>query len=118
MRALFARALLANPESEAGWLWFATVAEDPGEQRYALNRALAINPESAGLHRLVLLPRGPATTPPDLSELDEPPLPLIWRRRAMSACSLCRAPRSSARLLDHRHLDHFGLAAIARRQSA
>jgi len=43
-RALFARALRANPESEAGWLWFATVAEDPGEQRYALNRAMAINP--------------------------------------------------------------------------
>ena len=62
-RALFARALLANPESEAGWLWFATVTEDPGEQRYALNRALAVNPESSGLHRLVLLPRGPATTP-------------------------------------------------------
>jgi branched-chain amino acid transport system substrate-binding protein len=74
-RVLFARALLANPESEAGWLWFATVAEDPGEQRYALNRALAINPESLGLHRLVVLPPGPATIPPDLIELDEPPLP-------------------------------------------
>jgi ABC-type branched-subunit amino acid transport system substrate-binding protein len=74
-RALFARALLANPESEAGWLWFATVAEDPGEQRYALNRALALNPESLGLHRLVVLPPGPATIPPDLIELDEPPLP-------------------------------------------
>ena len=74
-RALFARALLANPESEAGWLWFATVAEDPGEQRFALNRAMAINPESSGLHRLVVLPPGPATTPPDLGELDEPPLP-------------------------------------------
>ncbi len=49
-RALFARALLVNPESEAGWLWFATVAEDPGEQRYALNRAMAINPESSALH--------------------------------------------------------------------
>lgn len=74
-RALFARALLANPESEAAWLWFATVAEDPAEQRYALNRALAINPESTGLHRLVLLPPGPDTIPADLIELDEPPLP-------------------------------------------
>jgi ABC-type branched-subunit amino acid transport system substrate-binding protein len=74
-RALFARALLANPESEAAWLWFATVAEDPAEQRYALNRALAINPESTGLNRLVLLPPGPATIPADLIELDEPPLP-------------------------------------------
>jgi branched-chain amino acid transport system substrate-binding protein len=74
-RALFVRALLANPESEAAWLWFATVAEDPAEQRYALNRAMEINPESTGMHRLVVLPPGPATIPPDLIELDEPPLP-------------------------------------------
>ena len=36
---------------------------------------MAINPESSGLLRLVMLPPGPDTTPPDLSELDEPPLP-------------------------------------------
>jgi ABC-type branched-subunit amino acid transport system substrate-binding protein len=74
-RALFVRALLMDPNSEAGWLWFATVADDPAEQRYCLNRALKINPESAGLHRLALLPRGPSMIPPDLIELDQPPLP-------------------------------------------
>ncbi|MDQ3695159.1 MAG: tetratricopeptide repeat protein, partial [Chloroflexota bacterium] len=74
-RAMFARALLADPESELGWLWFATVVEDPHEQRYCLNRALAINPESPGMRRLVLLPRGPAVIPPALIQLDTPALP-------------------------------------------
>ncbi|MCC7022061.1 MAG: ABC transporter substrate-binding protein [Thermomicrobiales bacterium] len=74
-RALFARALQADPESERAWLWFATVADDPAEQRYCLRRALEINPESVGLQRLALLPPGPETVPPEVRELDQPPLP-------------------------------------------
>ncbi|MCA9864631.1 MAG: tetratricopeptide repeat protein, partial [Thermomicrobiales bacterium] len=42
-RALFVRALLADHENERAWLWLATVATDPDEQRYCLNRALEIN---------------------------------------------------------------------------
>jgi branched-chain amino acid transport system substrate-binding protein len=110
-RALFARALLANPESEAGWLWFATVTEDPGEQRYALNRALAINPESSGLHRLVLLPRGPATTPPDLSELDEPPLPPDLA--TASHIRLLAVPRPA---LERQHRAHAKRSSRAQQQ--
>jgi ABC-type branched-subunit amino acid transport system substrate-binding protein len=74
-RALFVRALLTDHENERAWLWLATVATDPDEQRYCLNRALEINPESSGLRRRVLLPAGPAVVPPELIELDHPPLP-------------------------------------------
>jgi ABC-type branched-subunit amino acid transport system substrate-binding protein len=74
-RALFVRALLTDHENERAWLWLATVATDPDEQRYCLNRALEINPESSGLRRRVLLPPGPAVVPPELIELDHPPLP-------------------------------------------
>lgn len=74
-RALFVRALLTDHENERAWLWLATVATDPDEQRYCLNRALEINPESSGLRRRVLLPAGPAAVPPELIELDHPPLP-------------------------------------------
>jgi ABC-type branched-subunit amino acid transport system substrate-binding protein len=74
-RALFVRALLVDHENERAWLWLATVSTDRDEQRYCLNRALEINPESSGLRRRALLPAGPATVPPELIELDHPPLP-------------------------------------------
>jgi branched-chain amino acid transport system substrate-binding protein len=74
-RALFVRALLTDHENERAWLWLATVATNPDEQRYCLNRALEINPESSGLRRRSLLPPGPATVPPELIELEHPPLP-------------------------------------------
>lgn len=74
-RTLFAHALHLEPDNERAWLWYATVAEDPAEQRYCLNRALEINPESRGLQRLVALPRGPMSVPDELRQVDEPPLP-------------------------------------------
>jgi branched-chain amino acid transport system substrate-binding protein len=92
-RALFARALLADPENERAWLWFATVAEDPAEQRSCLNRALKINPESTGLRRLALLPPGPSRIPPDLIELDQPPLPPDLE--AISRVAMPILPRSA-----------------------
>lgn len=74
-RARFARALELDAENELAWLWFATVATDPAEQRYCLNRAREINPESPGRRRLATLPSGPAVAPPDLVHVDTPPLP-------------------------------------------
>ncbi|MFT4040001.1 MAG: tetratricopeptide repeat protein, partial [Thermomicrobiales bacterium] len=67
-RALFVRALLMDPENERGWLWLATVATDPAEQRYCLTRALEINPETSGLRRSALLGHGPESVPPELIE--------------------------------------------------
>lgn len=96
-RDYFAHALLADPEREVSWLWFATVAEDPAEQRYCLNRALAINPESAGLKRLALLPPGQPRIPRDLIELDQPPLPPDL---AMSKVSMPLLPRTA---VERRH---------------
>src|SRR5215218_9024822 len=72
-RALFVRALLVDHANERAWLWLATVSTDPDEQRYCLNRALEINPESSGIRRRALLPPGPAVVPPELIELDHPP---------------------------------------------
>ena len=74
-RTLFARALQLDAENELAWLWFATVATDPAEQRYCLNRARAINPETPGRRRLAQMPPGPAVAPPDLAHIDTPPLP-------------------------------------------
>ena len=50
-RDLIVRSLSADPNNEHAWLWFATVATDRGEQRYAINRALTVNPESVGRAR-------------------------------------------------------------------
>ncbi len=74
-RALFAHALHLDPDNERGWLWYATICDDPSQERYCLNRALEVNPESVGLQRLIELPSGPQTVPPDLQLVDEPPLP-------------------------------------------
>lgn len=74
-RALFVHALHLDSESEKGWLWLATLSEDPAEKRYCLNRALTINPESVGFARLTQLPPGPSSVPDDLTDLIPPPLP-------------------------------------------
>jgi hypothetical protein len=72
---LFAHALLIEPESELGWLWFAAVTDDPAEKRYALDRAIAINPDSiGGAGRKQLLDIAPAM-PNELSDIGAPPLP-------------------------------------------
>jgi branched-chain amino acid transport system substrate-binding protein len=72
---LFARALLIDPDSELGWLWFAAVTDDPAEKRYALDRAIDINPDSiGGTSRKQLLDVAPAM-PNELSDIGAPPLP-------------------------------------------
>lgn len=71
----FAHALLADPSNELAWIWFATVAEARSEQRYCINRALAINPESAVRPRLRAVKGVTPKVPPELAELDAPVLP-------------------------------------------
>lgn len=72
---LFAHALLIEPESELGWLWFAAVTDDPAEKRYALDRAIDINPDSiGGAGRKQLLDVAPAM-PNELSDIGALPLP-------------------------------------------
>lgn len=74
-RDLVVKALIADQESELGWIWFATVASDRGEQRYAIDRALKINPESAARLRLRRLQRTRPVVPPEFVELEPPALP-------------------------------------------
>ena len=98
-RRLFAEAVLANPDDELGWIWFATVASDPHEQRYCIDRALRINPESPARVRLEALSQTEPSVPPELEEIHLPelppdlqqphpsprlPLPLTTRRRPIS----------------------------------
>jgi ABC-type branched-subunit amino acid transport system substrate-binding protein len=72
---LFAQALLIDPESELGWLWFAAATDDPAEKRYALDRAIEINPDSiGGASRKRLLDTAPAM-PNELSDIGALPLP-------------------------------------------
>src|SRR5215212_3690114 len=74
-RQLFAQALLLDPGSEVAWLWYATVAASPGERRYALNRAVQIDPDSAARTALADLAGVEPVVPADLADLAEPPLP-------------------------------------------
>src|SRR5690606_36122360 len=74
-RSSFVQALQHDATSELAWLWLAPVVTDPAEQRYCLNRAAAINPETPGQRRLARLPAGPAVPPPEVRHLDKPPLP-------------------------------------------
>ncbi len=46
LEAQFTEAILEDPDNEHAWLWLAEVSDDPGEQRYCLERALKINPKA------------------------------------------------------------------------
>lgn len=105
-RALFAHAIQLDSENERGWLWFATVAAEPSEQRYCLKRALDINPESTGLQRLLRLPSGPATVPPDLQLVDEPPLPPDLAKAGKVALPIL--PRSTIERRQRARMKHSG----------
>lgn len=74
-RLVLAEALALDPEFEQAWLWFAHVAEDPGERRFCLERAAAINPESTARQELPKLRQVAAVQPPEVDEILPPPLP-------------------------------------------
>ena len=72
---LFAQALLIDPESELGWLWFAAVTDDPAEKRYALDRAVSINPDSIGVASRKRMLDVTPVMPNELTDIGAPPLP-------------------------------------------
>lgn len=72
---LFAQALLVDPDSELGWLWFAAVTDDPAEKRYALDRAVSINPDSIGVASRKRMLDVTPVMPNELSDIGAPPLP-------------------------------------------
>lgn len=74
-RRLFAEAILADPDDELGWIWFATVTSNQQEQRYCIDRALGINPESPARSRMDVLEHATPQVPPELAEIHRPELP-------------------------------------------
>jgi branched-chain amino acid transport system substrate-binding protein len=74
-RSSFTEAVLADPDYDLGWIWFGTVATDRGEQRYCVERALTINPESPVKARLATLEQVTPVVPPELESVHRPPLP-------------------------------------------
>ncbi|MFN8591085.1 MAG: ABC transporter substrate-binding protein [Thermomicrobiales bacterium] len=106
---LIAQALLTDPESELGWLWFAAVTEDPPEKLYALERAVNINPDSianAARKRFPdvtpVMPNeltdiGALPLPPELADLEAQPrrVPLLVRKRESARVSAARARRQA-----------------------
>jgi branched-chain amino acid transport system substrate-binding protein len=99
---LFAQALLVDPDNELGWLWFAAVTGDDAEKRYALDRAVSINPDSIGagsrkrmLHIDPVMPNeltdiGALPLPPELADLEAGPR-LVRRFRRTSPMRPSRA---------------------------
>ncbi|MEZ4561223.1 MAG: ABC transporter substrate-binding protein [Thermomicrobiales bacterium] len=74
-RRLLAEALDHDPRYEPAWLWFAHVAEDPGERKFALQQAVAANPESTARDQLSFYQKVEARVPAGLEEIGGPPLP-------------------------------------------
>src|ERR1044072_3551699 len=74
-RRLLAEALDVDPRYEPAWLWFAHIAEDPGERKFALQQALSANSESTARDQLPLYQKVEARIPGELEEVGGPPLP-------------------------------------------
>ena len=74
-RLVLAEALDMDPNYEPAWLWFAHIAEDPGERRFCLEQAAAANPDSRAKQDLAKLKRVAAVEPPEVADLAPPPLP-------------------------------------------
>lgn len=115
-RRRFAEALLLDPAYELGWLWYATVAESPGERRYALDRALKINPDSpAGVAAAAVAGVEPVV-PEDLADLAEPALPPGLARRPAGIAGRIRPGTEKGRVVAHpRRIDGAGRVRIGPR---
>jgi len=78
---LFSQALQHDPQSEQAWIWLSAVVDAPGERRFCLERALAINPYNEAYVR------GVQRLPADLQS--QPPFP---GRRNDQGQELCTFP--------------------------
>ena len=98
-RRHFAQALLQEPDNELAWLWLAEASETPGQKRYCLDRAVAIDPDSAALFRRDALRAASVESevPPVISDLAKPRLPPSLRGRTASSSLRKKLPgRQSA----------------------
>lgn len=72
---MLAAALRLDPDYETAWIWFASIAENDAERRYCYERAIQINPASVVGERLARIRTTESTPPPELADLEAPPLP-------------------------------------------
>jgi tetratricopeptide (TPR) repeat protein len=64
-RTYLAAAVRADPDSGVAWLWLSRCVTDPGQRRYCLQKALALDPENLEIKSELKRPVGPADpTPP------------------------------------------------------
>lgn len=92
-RRVLAEALALDPSYEPAWLWFAYIAEDPGERRFCLEQAASANPESRALQDLAALRRVVAVEPPEVADLVSPIPPRIVTSRPAIARRFADLPR-------------------------
>lgn len=74
-RQLLGEALAIDPEYQPAWLWFAAVTEDPGEQRFCLEKAREVDPEHRGSPMLGKLKDSEPVAPAELTGLVDPEPP-------------------------------------------
>lgn len=74
-RTLLAEALALDPEYELAWLWFAAVTEDPGEEKFCLNKVRDLDPQHKAIPALTRLGSVAAIQPPELAPIIDPPPP-------------------------------------------
>jgi tetratricopeptide (TPR) repeat protein len=100
-RRHFAQALLQEPDNELAWLWLAEASETPGQKRYCFDRAVAIDPDSAGLFRRDALRAAGIDS-------EVPPVIRIWQslsfRQACATRLLCASGCRAARSREARAL--------------
>ena len=74
-RRLLAQALDIDARYEPAWLWFAHIADEPGERKFALQKAVSANPESNARIELSRYQNVETRVPAELEEIGGPPLP-------------------------------------------
>jgi len=74
-RTLLAEALALDPEYTLAWLWFAAVAEDPGEEKFCLEQVRDLDPQHRASPSLARLRSETSECPPELSRIIDPPPP-------------------------------------------
>ena len=74
-RVLLAEALTLDPEYEVAWLWFAAVTENPGEEKFCLEKARELDPQHRLTPSLDRLRSVESVTPPELARIIDPPPP-------------------------------------------
>ncbi len=115
-RRRFADALAIDPSYELGWLWYATVAKEPGERLYALNRALKLNPDSPATVGAASLAGIEPVVPEDLADLAKPGMPPGLAPRPGGIAARIRPGRPGHRVVSRpRRIDGDGRVRRGRR---